>query len=127
MNSPKFSIGSLVSENSEIYEVLGVTSINEGFTYKLKLLAYLRDMETSEWENQIYSFEASIEETKLNEFKYNKPRYAFGERVKLPYFSCKVKFIKFENHHYFYNVMDETSIGTGRRGGWKVEESYLSK
>jgi len=126
MKTPKFSVGSLVSFNSEIYEILEIISTKEGFSYKAELRAYLREPSVSEWENQLYPSEAIIEEEKLNSFEHNKPKFKLGERVKLPYFACKVRFIQFENYHYEYHVMNETHDGSISHG-WMVEEGYLSK
>ena len=67
-----------------------------------------------------------MREDALEEFKYKKPKFSLGERLNLSDNKCVVKFIKFENYHYKYHVMQESYWG-GVNSGWIVEEGYLSR
>lgn len=126
MELPVFSTGSLVTCNSEIYEVVDLILSREGYSYKVELRTYMRDMETREWENQIHSFQTTIEEQKLEKFDFKKPKYTFGERVKPRDGNCIIRFIKFESYQYMSHVRDITRHGLNNYGSI-IEESYLSK
>ncbi len=123
IESPKFSINSLVTFDSCIFEIKEIITTSNGYSYKARTKAYLRDPSDSEWHNQLVSNEEIILESQLKSFDHPKPKYEIGERVKLPYFNCFVRFIKFENHHYLYYVMDEKNEGSG----WIKEEEYLTR
>ena len=76
--------------------------------------------------NQIKTFQVEAHERELQEFNYKKPKYGFGERLNLRDSKCVVKFIKFENYAYKYDVMAESYWG-GVNNGWRVEEDYLRR
>lgn len=123
LESPKFSVDSLVTFDSTIFEIKETITASNGYSYKVRSKAYLRDPSDLEWRNQLVSNEEIISESQLKSFDHPKPKYELGERVKLLYFNCFVRFIKFENYHYMYYVMDESREGSG----WIKEEDYLSR
>ena len=123
---PQYSIGSLVTYNDEIHEVISFKPSPDGYKYTLEIRAFLRDMTQEEWEDQIEYFRIEVNESNLQEFKYKKPKFSFADRVTLNDNKCVVKFIKFENYNYKYEVMSE-SYWKKVSGGWRAEEDYLSK
>ena len=112
--------------NDEIHEIICVKSTNDEPSYTIELRAYLKEITTADWENQIQPRAVDTFESNLKLFKYSKPRFTLGERLRLNGNACVVKFIRFENYHYMYDVMSESYWG-GVNSGWKVEESYLTR
>ena len=126
MKKSKFVIGDLVTYNSEIHEIVQVIETEAGFEYELILRAFIREMEVSEWNNQIIPHKSTKTESELSQFEYSRPKFNLGERVRSRDNNCVVRFIQFENYHYEYHVMNETHDGSISHG-WMVEEGYLSK
>lgn len=127
MNNSKYKIGDLVTCNSEILEVLRVFEKDGSHEYELTLRAFTREPEPSEWHNQIIPNKSIKKENELNEFKYSKPKFNFGDRVVLGGNDCVIRFIQFEKYIYQCLAMsiDPHYGPTGL--GWKKEESYFSR
>ncbi len=126
MKKSKFVIGDLVTYNSEIHEIVQVIETEAGFEYELILRAFIREMEVSEWNNQIIPHKSTKTESELSQFEYSRPKFNLGERVRSRDNNCVVRFIQFEKYSYQYWVMSINSRGPTYMG-WKKEESYLSK
>ncbi len=129
MPSPKFSNTPLVIYQDGIYEVLGLSSKDKGTYYRLILVASLRDMTSDEFHKFITKpKEIIIEESLLEEFNDKKPKFNFGEEVRLNGINCIVLWIKYKNYGYHYSVKEKYSHdGSLSSSGWEKEESYLQK
>lgn len=130
MLSPKFSNSQLVTYKDGIYEVLGYFSKNSSLHYNLILVASLRDMKNDEFHKFITKpEEITVEESFLQEFEGNKPKFIFGEGVRLNGINCIVLWIRYKNYSYYYSVKEKYSHdgSLASWGGWEKEESYLQK
>ena len=126
MDDQKYPVGSLVIFRDEIHELIEVIQSDNKLTYKIELRAFLRELKQSDWVSQIKPYTMRTVESELKPFTHPKPCFTFGERLLLKDNRCIVKFIRFNQYHYLYDVMRESYWG-GINSGWTVEESYLSK
>jgi hypothetical protein len=130
MSLPKFSNNQLVTYKDGIYEVLESSSKESSFHYKLILVASLRDMTSDEFHKVITKPEKiTVEESFLQGFEGNKPKFSFGEGVRLNGINCIVLWIRYKNYGYYYSVKEKYSHdgSLANWGGWETEESYLQK
>lgn len=118
--------GDIVHDRAEIYEITKIVRSTEPITYQAIAVAFLRDMELEEWRTQIVPKPVEKLEIDLQKFDHPKPKYKLGERVRLKEFACFVRFIRYEHFAYYYSIMNIDYYGP-IGGGWKEEESYLSK
>jgi len=126
MNYPKFLNNQLVIFKDGIYEILSSTS---DFHYKIILVAYLRNVTPDEFHKFITKPEEIIvEESTLERFDAKKPKFGFGEGVRLSGMNCIVVWIQYRDYKYYYSVKEKYSHdGSLSSYGWEKEESYLRK
>jgi hypothetical protein len=130
MHSPKFSSNQLVTYQDGIYEILDLSAKDSSIQYKIELVASHRDMTSEEFRKFITKpKEIIVEESILEKFDGKKPKFGFGEGVRLNGINCIVLWIKYENYTYHYSVKEKYSHdgSLASWGGWKTEESYLQK
>ncbi len=101
MTAPKFPTNSLVTLKEGIYQVIGLSSQGPKYHYKLMIVAFQRYMKGAEYETGVDTKNILIEESLLSEFRGKKPKYKFGEGVRLrAEIKCIVEFIEYKKHSY---------------------------